>query len=1235
MLESFEHTRRHMRPSLFAKQRDNSTNNDSIATGITDEEVVLLGRQPKQGSKATPHDFEHAATFVISFRDERPGRNPLGKSAAWYKSVPMNTPTPQLLLTSQSPLPKAMAKILSSLLVHAVTAAVVLAISNASGVFALPQGWDKLDHEAREILARATPAAPHFVVYGDAYDPGTTGPPPTSDITGFNVFALSFLLLEGAWDKAEEWTTLTASQRSTVKSQYASAGISLIVSAFGSTDVPTSSGADPIATANTMAAWVIEYDLDGIDVDYEVRIHLFTQARVSFRGSLQDFNAFDGGTGSAENWLISFTQQLRTQLPEGQYILTHAPVAPWFAPNLWGGGGYLKVNSEVGSLIDWYNVQFYNQGSSEYTTCSGLLTTSSSTWPETALFQIAASGVPLSKLVIGKPATSSDASNGFMSTSTLASCVSQAKSEGWNAGVMVWEFPDAASAWITAESQNLSSCSSKDSKRFSTASMVSQFLSRLVCAAGLFTCAVFAAPTGQTKRDVPAAPHFVLYTDKWVSGETGPPSVSSIDGFNVLALSFLLIEGAWDQAEVWASLTDDERSTIKSQYNDAGIKLIVSAFGSSDVPTSAGADPVATANTMAAWVQQYNLDGIDVDYEDFNAIDDNEGGEEWLITFTQQLRSQLPQGEYIITHAPVAPWFEPNVWGGGGYLKVDQAVGDLIDWYNVQFYNQGTTEYTDCNGLLTDSSSQNPGSALFQIAANGVSLDKLVIGKPANSGDANNGYIDPATLATCVEDAKNQGWDAGVMVWEFPDAAASWIETVRADSWPVHARYSYVNTEKSYCVHAMGEIVRASAPAENKSIFEVSDLHSFNPQIPSHPVPPCLSTHTGYVGFDQPEQPKSFTINPARRHTGNGGPATLSTLTCTNGTTSESMITQRERPPLIHLACGNSIMSDSDATSSVAAADEQVLLATNYLTYASISVTVGSSGGYSDSRPIRSALHSVIHSIMQTCTMRTFVLSAIVELMPIVIAAVFSALRVFALLEHGYICSIWVLACGLGPVVMNLYEVIMVSSVFYADDNGSKLCAGILKASVASPKTVLTCCKTQPDNREFCSSRQAISLNIQSVSKILLQDGSIYFIASLGRNVVEGATTLSDILSNSQDSMKAALAEPIATVSGTLQSILISRFIVNLRHASSNNESTLRSFSRFSGPHFRIPQMITAEGIIESMGGPLEFREQVLWEEEDHHTDSDEEGLKPEDEAGPSVRRDLGSDRGQLVEECD
>jgi len=80
---------------------------------------------------------------------------------------------------------------------------------------------------------------------------------------------LSFLEAYGAADQAQEWEQLTASERSSILSEYEAAGISLIVSLFGSTETPTSSGYDPIATANTMAAWVIQYGLQGVDIDYE------------------------------------------------------------------------------------------------------------------------------------------------------------------------------------------------------------------------------------------------------------------------------------------------------------------------------------------------------------------------------------------------------------------------------------------------------------------------------------------------------------------------------------------------------------------------------------------------------------------------------------------------------------------------------------------------------------------------------------------------------------------------------------------------------------------------------------------------------------------------------------------------------------------------------------------------------------------------------------------------------
>ncbi|KAG1746540.1 glycoside hydrolase family 18 protein [Suillus paluster] len=319
--------------------------------------------------------------------------------------------------------------------------------------------------------------------------------------------------------------------------------------------------------------------------------------------------------------------------------------------------------------------------------------------------------------------------------------------------------------------------------------MLSSLLSVFAAIGGVLSMSPM--DTTLSARATPAAPHFVIYSDKWVTGENGPPAVSNITGYNVFALSFWLISGPADQAEEWVLLDNATRASIVQSYHNAGISLIVSAFGSSDAPTSGGYDPTTIANDLAAFVLEYGLDGVDIDYEDFNAMNAMNGSAEtWLTTFTTALRAKLPLGQYILTHAPVAPWFSTQ-YTSGAYLTVNKNVGSLIDWYNVQasiflrrFYNQGTTEYTTCSGLITTSSTTWPNTALFQIAAAGVTLDKLVIGKPATTVDATNGYINTTLLAQCVDEAYQQGWDAGVMVWEFPDAAAAWIKAVRALAFP-------------------------------------------------------------------------------------------------------------------------------------------------------------------------------------------------------------------------------------------------------------------------------------------------------------------------------------------------------------------------------------------------------------------------------------------------------------------
>ncbi|KAH8919212.1 glycoside hydrolase family 18 protein [Atractiella rhizophila] len=270
-------------------------------------------------------------------------------------------------------------------------------------------------------------------------------------------------------------------------------------------------------------------------------------------------------------------------------------------------------------------------------------------------------------------------------------------------------------------------------------------------------------------------PHFAIYSDNW-SNMGAPPNATALDGWNAFLLSFWTSgRGPLDMAQGWVSLTDEQRAAYRAEYDAVGAKLIISAYGSTESPTTAGVDPITAANELADFVKTYNLHGADLDYEDFDAFN---GGtaEDWLITMIKQLRTNLGP-DYIITSAPLAPWFADNgKYPGGGYVRIHEEVGDQIDWYNVQFYNQN--DYTTCESLLNTSGSQWPHTSLFEIVAKGVPADKLLIGKPASTGDASNGYVDPATLATCVQQAKGKGWNAGLMVWQYPNQPIGYVSTV-------------------------------------------------------------------------------------------------------------------------------------------------------------------------------------------------------------------------------------------------------------------------------------------------------------------------------------------------------------------------------------------------------------------------------------------------------------------------
>lgn len=139
--------------------------------------------------------------------------------------------------------------------------------------------------------------------------------------------------------------------------------------------------------------------------------------------------------------MAAFQATLRYELGDS-YLISHAPLGPWFDDQSYSDGAYYTVNKEVGSTIDWYNVQYYNQHDA-YNDCGSLIHNSSSTqWPATSILELNSTrGVDLSKLVLGKPIEASEVvSGGFMNMSDLATCVAEGKKAGWSGSLMFWEW---------------------------------------------------------------------------------------------------------------------------------------------------------------------------------------------------------------------------------------------------------------------------------------------------------------------------------------------------------------------------------------------------------------------------------------------------------------------------------------------------------------------------------------------------------------------------------------------------------------------------------------------------------------------------------------------------------------------------------------------------------------------------------------------------------------------------
>lgn len=262
-------------------------------------------------------------------------------------------------------------------------------------------------------------------------------------------------------------------------------------------------------------------------------------------------------------------------------------------------------------------------------------------------------------------------------------------------------------------------------------------------------------------------------------------------GYNVVNIAFWMSSGAADLALVWQTMSAADRQSTMTYVRSKGAKVIVSAGGATESPYTAMTG-TAYGTAVATWAKNNLLDGVDFDLENFSAgfvyppLSATQLVQ-WLVDATNAARTVLGSSG-IITHAPQAPYFK-NSWTGnsGGYSDVYAQVGAQINWFNVQFYNQGPTCYTSYESLFTQSNINNncpsfPGTSVNEIASTGIPLSKIVVGKYNLQNDGGNGFVSATQLNQYFSRAATSlGWKSGVMVWAWAAAnSAQWI----ADAWP-------------------------------------------------------------------------------------------------------------------------------------------------------------------------------------------------------------------------------------------------------------------------------------------------------------------------------------------------------------------------------------------------------------------------------------------------------------------
>ncbi len=287
-----------------------------------------------------------------------------------------------------------------------------------------------------------------------------------------------------------------------------------------------------------------------------------------------------------------------------------------------------------------------------------------------------------------------------------------------------------------------------------------------------------AAPSLRLPRSLDRVPRYIVYYNARVSPLAG---VQPSD-FSHVYLAFATVPATGGAA----ALTLDAPGNLAGQWaavpllQQAGKLVLLSLGGgtmTAEAWTRVAGREIELAGLVAQMVRDRGLDGVGIDFEISKAFEGGRDqpfdGRQMLIALTHALKVALPEGS-LISHAPQSPYLSRH-WHGGPYLDVLQAVGDEIDWIQVQYYNNPDFDSPVAHNLLGRIETPPDSSVAGLVAGAGgvaVPVEKIVVGKPIYHADASSGHMTPEKVRREILEPLMQDYPqgfGGLMGWQYAD----------------------------------------------------------------------------------------------------------------------------------------------------------------------------------------------------------------------------------------------------------------------------------------------------------------------------------------------------------------------------------------------------------------------------------------------------------------------------------